>query len=57
VTIGKARGVFLPQADSSELMITTHPSYLLRIEDSALAADEYRRFVADLQAARARLAV
>ena len=33
VTIGKARGVFTPQADGSELMITIHPSYLLRIED------------------------
>ena len=56
VTISKARGVFAPQADGSELMITIHPSYLLRIEDSAHAAEEYQRFVADLAAAQARLA-
>jgi DNA polymerase len=55
VTIGKARGVFSPQADGSELLITIHPSYLLRIEDTAHAAEEYRQFVADLAAAKARL--
>ncbi|MEY2884726.1 MAG: hypothetical protein RL490_2450 [Pseudomonadota bacterium] len=55
VTIGKARGAPLPQPDGSELWVTVHPSSLLRIKDPAHAADEYRRFVADLAAIRARL--
>jgi len=32
------------------VVVTIHPSYLLRIEDAADKAREYRRFVADLRA-------
>jgi DNA polymerase len=56
VTIARARGVPMMQADGSELWITIHPSHLLRIEDAAEAAAEYRRFVADLRLVQARLA-
>ncbi len=56
VTIGKARGVAVPQPDGSELWITVHPSYLLRIEDPALAAKERRRFIEDLRSIAARCA-
>jgi DNA polymerase len=56
VTISKARGAPITQPDGSELWITIHPSYLLRIEDAAAAAAEYRQFVADLSAVQARLA-
>jgi uracil-DNA glycosylase len=55
VTIGKARGAPIGLADGSEGWVTVHPSYLLRIEDKAQAADEYARFVEDLKAAHARL--
>ena len=56
VTIGKSRGAPIPQADGSELWITIHPSYLLRIEDPVAAAAEYERFVADLQQVAGRVA-
>ncbi len=55
VTIGKARGEVLTLADGSQAWITVHPSFLLRIEDRHTAELEYRRFVADLMGARARL--
>jgi DNA polymerase len=56
VTIGKARGAPITLADGGEGWVTVHPSYLLRIEDKAQAADEYARFVEDLKVAHARLA-
>ena len=48
----------MPQTlpDGSELWITVHPSFLLRIEDPVLARDEYARFVADLRAIGERIA-
>ncbi|MFC4295293.1 UdgX family uracil-DNA binding protein [Novosphingobium tardum] len=54
VSVQKVRGV--PQAldDGSELWITTHPSYLLRLQDDARAGEE-ARFAADLRAVAARL--
>jgi DNA polymerase len=33
-----------------QLLITIHPSYLLRIEDEAAKTREYERFVTDLKA-------
>lgn len=56
VTIGRERGRAIPQPDGSELWITIHPSFLLRIEDSQAAAAEYCRFVEDLGMIRDRLA-
>ena len=57
VTISRERGRALTLADGSEAWITVHPSFLLRIEDKAAAADEFVRFVTDLQAIRDRVAV
>ena len=55
VTIARERGRPIALADGSELWITVHPSYLLRIDDKQAAAAEFDRFVADLSAIRARL--
>ena len=44
-----------PLEDGAELWITTHPSYLLRLEDQPRAIEE-ARFAADLRAVAARLA-
>ena len=57
VTISRERGRGVVQADGSELWITVHPSYLLRIEDPAAAAAERAAFVGDLRAVAARVAV
>lgn len=56
VTIGRTRGEPIPMADGSELWITIHPSYLLRIEDQQAARSEYDRFVSDLVTIRDRVA-
>jgi DNA polymerase len=49
VTITKLRGTVLTLADGSRAVITIHPSALLRMEDEATKAAEYRRFVQDLR--------
>jgi len=56
LTIGKVRGQPMAHADGGELWITVHPSFLLRIEDAAAAADEYARFIEDLRKVQARVA-
>ena len=56
VTISRERGRAIVQPDGSELWITVHPSYLLRIPDAETAATERARFIADLRAVQARLA-
>ena len=53
VTIGKVRGKPLDMADGTKLVITIHPSALLRIEDENERHAAYRSFVADLRVARA----
>jgi uracil-DNA glycosylase family protein len=53
VTIGKMRGKALQMADGTTLIITVHPSSLLRIEDESERHAAYRGFVADLKAAAA----
>ena len=55
VSISKARGTPLALDDGSELWITAHPSYLLRL-DGAAREEQARLFAADLAAARERLA-
>jgi uracil-DNA glycosylase family protein len=50
VTISKIRGSVLA-IDDMQLLITIHPSYLLRIEDEAAKTREYEHFVTDLKAA------
>jgi DNA polymerase len=50
--IGTLRGRLLPFGDDSRLLVTVHPSYLLRLPDRDRQRDEYRRFVADLTLAK-----
>jgi DNA polymerase len=50
--IGALRGRLLPLAGDSRLLVTVHPSYLLRLPDRDRQRDEYRRFVADLALAK-----
>ena len=54
VSITKARGQAHPLEDGSELWITAHPSYLLRLDGEAREQQE-RLFQADLAAVRERL--
>ena len=55
VSVQKVRGMPQRLEDGAELWITTHPSYLLRLEDGARASEE-ARFAADLAAVAGRLA-
>jgi len=55
VSVQKVRGVPQRLEDGAELWITTHPSYLLRLEDAPRASEE-ARFAADLRAVAGRLA-
>jgi DNA polymerase len=52
VTISKLRETPLPLGDGLQVLVTIHPSYLLRIRNEADRRAEYARFVADLQRAR-----
>jgi DNA polymerase len=54
-SISKARGHPIPLEDGSELWVTAHPSYLLRLQDEAKEEQE-RLFAADLAAVATRLA-
>jgi DNA polymerase len=51
VTITKVRGEPIDLHDGVRLMVTIHPSALLRIEDEADKRAKYREFVGDLKAA------
>jgi uracil-DNA glycosylase len=53
VTIGKIRGKPVDLADGTRLIITMHPSALLRIKDEAERRKAYRSFVANLKVAAA----
>jgi DNA polymerase len=53
VTIGKARGKAIALSDGSRLVVTIHPSYLLRVREDKDRRSEYRRFVSDLTVAAA----
>ena len=55
VSVTKARGAPIPLEDGSELWVTVHPSYLLRL-DGAAQEEQSRLFDADLAAVKARLA-
>ena len=55
VSIARVRGQPHPLEDGSELWVTVHPSYLLRLRDEAKEAQE-RMFQADLAAVAERLA-
>ena len=49
VTISKVRGEILAGDDGSRVVVTIHPSYLLRIEEGEERAQAYRGFVKDLR--------
>jgi len=51
VTIAKMRGKPLDMANGTKLVVTVHPSSLLRIEDDDDRHAAYRSFVADLKSA------
>jgi uracil-DNA glycosylase len=51
VTIAKMRGQPIDLHDGSRLVVTIHPSALLRIEDEADKRAKYQEFVKDLRAA------
>jgi DNA polymerase len=55
VSVQKMRGTPHALEDGSELWITVHPSYLLRLRDEEKLAEQ-RRFSADLHAVSQRLA-
>ena len=55
ISISKARGMPHALEDGSELWVTAHPSYLLRLKDEAKNEQE-RLFQADLAAVAERLA-
>ena len=55
VAVTKERGRPIALEDGSSVLLTVHPSYLLRIPDRAAAAAERARFAEDLRAARALL--
>jgi DNA polymerase len=49
VTISKVRGEILAGSDGSRVLVTVHPSYLLRIQEDEEKAKAYRSFVRDLR--------
>jgi uracil-DNA glycosylase family protein len=51
VAITKVRGEPIELADRSRLVVTIHPSYLLRIREEADKRAEYARFIKDLKVA------
>ena len=53
LTIAKARGRLIPLPDQAQLIVTVHPSYLLRIPDADDKRRQYRLFVRDLALCRA----
>ena len=51
LTIGSVRGKPIAMADGTRLIVTIHPSALLRVEDEDERHAAYQNFVADLKAA------
>ncbi|HEY1544096.1 MAG TPA: UdgX family uracil-DNA binding protein [Xanthobacteraceae bacterium] len=49
VTISSVRGDVLDAGDGSRIIVTIHPSYLLRLPDDASKEREYKGFVDDLR--------
>jgi DNA polymerase len=56
VTISRVRGEPLALADGSELWVTVHPSFLLRIPDERRRREERSLFVRDLERVKDRAA-
>ncbi|MFN3619320.1 UdgX family uracil-DNA binding protein [Sphingorhabdus sp.] len=55
VAITAKRGSILQSTEGVPVLVTIHPSYLLRLPDAEMAAQERRNFVADLMQARERI--
>ena len=53
VTLAKTRGRPLAVVDGATILVTIHPSLLLRLRDTADKEREYQTFVEDLKAAAA----
>ena len=53
VTISRERGRPIRMADGQTVFVTVHPSFLLRLPDTAAKAREYAAFVRDLRSIRA----
>ncbi|MGA8155700.1 MAG: UdgX family uracil-DNA binding protein [Rhodoplanes sp.] len=49
VTISRVRGTLIEGRGGARVVVTIHPSFILRIEDEDGKAREYNRFVADLR--------
>ena len=45
------RGLLIDLEDGVKVLVTVHPSYLLRLPDADAKAREYQRFVDDLRIA------
>ena len=56
VTIGRERGRAIAHAGNTQVLVTVHPSYLLRLPDEEAKRREYASFVADLRMALGLLA-
>ena len=52
IAVGATRGTPIEREGAPPVLTTVHPSYLLRIRDRDGAAEERKRFVADLSLAR-----
>ena len=52
-SISSLRGRKIEMPDGGTLLVTVHPSYLLRLPDREKAAEELQRFEADLRAVKA----
>ena len=51
VKIGEVRGEMLTRDDGLDVLVTVHPSYLLRLPEEARKREEFDRFVEDLRLA------
>jgi DNA polymerase len=54
VAITRQRGEFVAGMMGRDVLITVHPSYVLRLPDEASRTEEFHRFVADLEKTTAR---
>jgi len=52
LTIARSRGRLIPLSDGAQMIVTVHPSYLLRIPDEADKRRQYSLFVRDLKLCR-----
>ncbi|MCA0201312.1 MAG: UdgX family uracil-DNA binding protein [Proteobacteria bacterium] len=50
--VGRERGRIIPLVDGAHLLVTVHPSYLLRLPDENARAQETEKFISDLTLAR-----